>query len=85
MPDHIHLLWVGILDARDQRKEAKFFRSQLNPILAELEARFQQQPDDYALREAERERSAFEDVVEYTASNPERARLVSPDKYRAHK
>jgi hypothetical protein len=85
MPDHIHLLWVGILDGSDQRNAVKFFRTQLNPILARLEARLQQQPYDHVLREEQRERSAFEEVVEYIARNPERGQLVSPDKYREYK
>jgi REP element-mobilizing transposase RayT len=85
MPDHIHLLWVGILDGSDQRNAVKFFRTQLNPILAKLGAWFQQQPYDHVLREEERERSAFEDVVEYIARNPERAQLVSLERYREYK
>jgi len=85
MPDHIHLLWVGILDGSDQRNAVKFFRTQLNPILAKLKARFQTQPYDHVLREEERERSAFEDVVEYIARNPERAQLVPTDRYQDYK
>lgn len=72
MPDHIHLLWVGILDGSDQRNAIKFFRAQLNPILEKLGARFQEQPYDHILNEEERAKSAFEDVVEYIARNPER-------------
>jgi REP element-mobilizing transposase RayT len=30
MPDHMHLLWLGILDSADQRLAMKFFRGQLN-------------------------------------------------------
>ena len=79
MPDHLHLLWVGILDECDQRNAIKFFRTQLNPALKELGAMFQQQPYDRVLREEDRERSAFEDIVEYIARNPERANLVAVD------
>ena len=82
MPDHIHLLWVGILDGSDQRNAAKFFRSRLNSILVKVGARLQLQSYDHILREEERERFAFEAVVEYIARNPERARLVGPDRYR---
>jgi len=85
MPDHIHLLWIGLLDGSDQRNAAKFLRAQLNPILEKLGAWFQQQPYDHVLREEERERSAFENVVEYIARNPERAGLVPPDKFREYK
>jgi hypothetical protein len=85
MPDHIHLLWIGILDGSDQRNAVKFFRAQLNPILERLGARFQQQPYDHVLREEERERCAFENVVEYIARNPERANLVPHDGFREYK
>ena len=84
MPDHIHLLWVGILDGSDQRNAAKFFRAQLNPVLAKLGAQFQEQPHDHVLCEEQRERSAFEEVVEYIARNPERAGLVPPDCFRQY-
>ena len=82
MPDHLHLLWVGMLDTADQPNAAKYFRKQLNPILAKLGVRFQQQPYDHVLREEQRERTAFETVVEYIARNPERTGLVKADGYR---
>ena len=82
MPDHIHLLWIGILEGSDQRNAVKYFRKQLNPILENLGVRFQKQPYDRVLRLDERERCAFETVVEYIARNPERAGLVKQDGYR---
>jgi hypothetical protein len=82
MPDHLYLVWVGILDGCDQRLASRYFRRQLNPILAELGVRFQQQPYDHVLREEERERTAFEEVFAYVARNPERAGLVKADCYR---
>jgi putative transposase len=81
MPDHIHMLWVGILDHCDQQKAMRYFRTQLNPVLDTLEARLQLQPYDHVLREEERERTAFEEVGEYIARNPERRGLVQPDGY----
>lgn len=84
MPDHLHLLWVGILDGSDQRNAIKFFRTQLNPILEKFGARFQLQPYDHVLKEEERVRSVFEEVVEYIARNPERAQLVPLDGYREY-
>jgi len=81
MPDHIHMLWVGILDECDQRKAIRYFRAQLKPVLVELEARFQLQPYDHVLREEEREHTAFEEVAEYIVRNPERSGLVPPDGY----
>jgi hypothetical protein len=84
MPDHLHLLWIGILDGSDQRNAAKYFRKQLNPVLEKLEARLQKQPYDHVLREEERAKDAFETVVEYIARNPERADLVKPDRYQEY-
>jgi REP element-mobilizing transposase RayT len=85
MPDHIHLLWVGILNGSDQRNAAKFFRTQINPMLQRLGARFQQQPYEHVLREEERDRMALENVFEYIARNPERAELVPPDGFREYR
>jgi len=79
MPDHLHLLWIGVTDGCDQRTAMKFFRKQLNPVLSKLDARLQKQPYDHVLREEERERNAFENVAEYIARNPERKDLVPPD------
>ena len=81
MPDHIHMLWIGILEHCDQRRAMRYFRKQLNPVLKELEARFQRQPYDHVLRDEERERTGFEEVAEYIALNPERRGLVSLDDY----
>jgi REP element-mobilizing transposase RayT len=84
MPDHIHLLWVGILDTCDQRVAARYFRKQVNPVLEKLGARLQRQGHDHVLREKEREKSALEEVFTYIARNPERAGIVKPDCYRGY-
>ena len=85
MPDHLHLLWVGIGNASDQRLAAKFFRTQLNVVLEKVGARLQDQPYDHVLREEERERHAFDEVAEYIARNPERAKLVAAGKFRDYR
>ena len=85
MPDHIHFLWIGILDRADQQLAAKFFRKQINPVLEKLGARLQRQPYDHVLRDEERDREAFEATAEYIARNPERAGLVPFDGYREYK
>jgi len=82
MPEHLHLVWIGILEESDQLLATRFFRTQLNPILEKLGARLQGQPYDHVLTEEERERAAFENVVEYVARNPERAGLVPEGKFR---
>jgi len=85
MPDHLHMLWIGILDQADQRVAAKYFRKQINPALDKLGTQFQRQPYDHVLSEEEREREAFENVAEYIARNPERRELVPPDGFRDYK
>jgi REP element-mobilizing transposase RayT len=56
MPDHMHLLWIGLFEESDQRLAAKYFRKQLRPVLEKLGAEFQKQPHDHVLTEDERER-----------------------------
>ncbi len=85
MPDHIHLLWLGILDPSDQQLAARFFRKQINPVLEKLGTQLQRQSYDQVLCEEERERNAFEAVAEYITRNPERAGLVPAGGYREYK
>jgi len=85
MPDHMHLLWMGIVDGSDQRNAMRFFVKQLNSVLAALDAQLQRQPYDHVLLDEERERSAFEEVAEYIARNPERKRLVPADGFAQYK
>ena len=82
MPDHLHLLWVGIASTSDQLLAIRFFRRQLNLVLARVDTRLQSEAYDHVLQEDERERSAFEEVFEYIARNPARAGLVKEDGYR---
>jgi putative transposase len=56
----------------------------LNPILEKLGARFQLQAHDHVLSEEERERTAFENAIEYIARNPERAGLVKEGNFREY-
>jgi REP element-mobilizing transposase RayT len=85
MPDHIHLLWIGIAETCDQRLAARYFRKNLNVVLEKLGAQFQSQPYDHVLREEDRERNAFETAAEYIAQNPERAKLVPTGGFRDYK
>jgi putative transposase len=75
MPDHIHLVWMGIRKQADQRNGMKFLRGQLGPFLKP--ARFQHQPHDHVLTTKERQRRAFSlACAEYVLLNPGRAELV---------
>ena len=82
MPDHLHMVWIGIDDQTDQLKASKYFRKQLGITLATIGFEFQHQPHDRVLRESDRQESDFEDLVEYIARNPERAGLVPVEGYR---
>lgn len=74
MPDHGHLIWMGINPASDQRRAAAFLRTHLVDHLAP--ARWQHQPHDSVLRAEERKRGAFMRTCAYVAENPVRAGLV---------
>ncbi|HVW01765.1 MAG TPA: hypothetical protein VHB77_15545, partial [Planctomycetaceae bacterium] len=84
MPDHMHLLWVGIADDSDQRRAMRYFRRQMAPALDTFNVRFQSQGYDHVLRNEERTESAFEAVAEYIARNPERKQLVAQDGWRSY-
>lgn len=75
MPDHIHLVALGLDPASDQLKAMSFLRRYLEPRLAL--ARFQPQAHDRALRESDRTRNAFRDSCGYVFANPVRAELAS--------
>jgi putative transposase len=85
MPDHFHLMWLGLFDGTDQLNAMKFLRRQLNAVLSRVNFELQQQAYDNVLSESERERSAFETVCEYIARNPERKGLVPPDAFAQYK
>jgi REP element-mobilizing transposase RayT len=74
MPDHIHLLWMGLRRDSDQRNGMKFFREHVGRLLRPN--RFQHQAYDHVLREDERKRNAFAKICFYILANPVRAGLV---------
>lgn len=57
MPDHIHLVWMGMLRESDQKNGMKFLREYLAPKLRPH--RFQHQAHDHVLRVEQRKRDAF--------------------------
>lgn len=74
MPDHLHLIWMGMERTSNQRQGIKFLREHLAPALAPF--RFQHQAHDHVLREDERKRSVFENAAWYVLENPLRAGLI---------
>ena len=75
MPDHMHLLWLGLRRDTDQRNGMSFLRTHLKPLLAPH--RLQPQAYDHVLREEERKRDAFAKICFYILDNPVRAALVA--------
>ncbi len=75
MPDHLHLVWMGLRRDSDQLNGMAFLRRFLEPKLAP--ARFQPQAQDEVLRAEQRKRNAFAKVCFYIAANPVRASLMA--------
>jgi REP element-mobilizing transposase RayT len=75
MPDHLHLVWMGLRRDTNQLNGMAFLRTYLEPELAP--ARFQPQAQDEVLREEQRKRNAFAKVCFYIAANPVRAELTA--------
>ncbi len=75
MPDHIHLVWMGLRRDADQRNGIKFLRAEVGPFLKP--AKFQHQARDHVLSAKERQRHAFSVAcADYVLLNPLKAGLV---------
>lgn len=75
MPDHVHLLWLGLNEnTSDQRLATEFLRKNLSCHFASAE--WQRQAFDHVLDESEREKGAFQIFSRYTFENPVRGKLV---------
>jgi len=74
MPDHIHLVWMGMRLESDQRNGMKFLREYLTPKLRPH--CFQHQAHDHVLREEQRKRDAFAKVCFYIIDNAREEGLV---------
>ena len=87
MPDHMHLVWMGLRVSSDQRNAMKFLRkhramelTQRSPTGVEFE--LQKQAHDSVLRDKDRTRGAFEISCFYLLDNPRRKNLVEhPHEY----
>jgi putative transposase len=75
MPDHLHLILMGLQPASDQLNAVAFLRTHLRTAL--IPAKFQHQPHDHVLAEKERRRGAFSSFCFYQLDNPIRAKLVA--------
>ena len=84
MPDHMHLMWMGITDLSNQKRAMKHFRTRLNESLQRINFELQDQAYDHVLQPKERQEAAFIETCEYIARNPERAGLVPVDGYASY-
>ncbi|MBI2929155.1 MAG: hypothetical protein HYY24_26115 [Verrucomicrobia bacterium] len=82
MPDHMHLLWMGLRLSSDQINIMRFLRKYLQLELTRRNSsaappfELQKQAHDTVLREEERKRGAFASACFYVLNNPVRAGLV---------
>ena len=74
MPDHIHLVWMGMRRDTDQKNGMKFLREHLGPKLRPH--RFQHQAHDHVMRAEQRKRNAFAKVCFYIIDNARKEGLV---------
>jgi putative transposase len=74
MPDHLHLVWMGLRLDSDQRNGMKFLREHVGKLLCPH--RFQHQAHDHVLREEQRKKQAFRKVCFYIIDNARVAGLV---------
>lgn len=79
MPDHIHLVWMGMRCDTDQKNGMKFLREHLAPKLL-CPHRFQHQAHDHVLRAEQRKRNAFARVCFYIIDNARKDGLVEHSK-----
>lgn len=72
MPDHLHLLWMGLRRASDQLNAMKFLHARLT---MGHQREWRHQAHDHVLREEERKRNVFAQTCFYILANPVRAKL----------
>jgi hypothetical protein len=73
MPDHLHMIWMGLGATSDQRLASGFFRRHVNRALDPWE--LQLQGYDHVLRARERRGDALAALAKYLLLNPVRANL----------
>ncbi len=81
MPDHIHLVWMGLCDGSDQLNAMKHFRLRCNDLIVQLGFGLQDQAYDHVFEQEERQEIELRNACEYIARNPERAGLVEKDRF----
>jgi putative transposase len=82
MPDHIHVVWLGVKASSDQLNGMRFLRQHLQCELTrrstpQVEFALQKQAHDSVLRQRDRTRGAFGRTCFYVLDNPRRQGLAA--------
>ncbi|WP_442509131.1 hypothetical protein SH528x_000681 [Novipirellula sp. SH528] len=85
MPDHFHMVWMGLCPGSDQLLAMKHFRKTVNDSLKRIGFQLQDQSYDHVFKEQDRREGEFRNACEYIARNPERAGMVDVDKFAQYK
>ena len=75
MPDHWHLVWLGLNASSDQQLATAFLGKNMSPALGAV--RLQDRAHDRILRESERLPEAFQSASFYVFNNARRANLCA--------
>ena len=75
MPDHWHLVWLGLTETSDQHTATRFLRQHMGDKFGA--AQLQDRAHDRVLREEQRKRGAFITACGYGRENPVRAGLCA--------
>ena len=78
MPDHMHIIWMGLTADSDQMRGMAFLRTYLSKALAPFA--LQHQGYEHVLGDEERRRNSFATHCAYVRDNPVRAQLVGDAK-----
>ncbi|MFU7557620.1 hypothetical protein ACMFWY_03020 [Roseiconus sp. JC912] len=81
MPDHIHMVWIGLYLQCDQLNAMKHFHTRCDESLQRVGFALQDQAYDHVLKEDDRKEANFRQLCEYIARNPERSGLVKTDQF----
>jgi len=76
MPDHLHMVWMGLCKGSDQLLAMKHFRKICNDSLKRIGFELQDQSYDHVFSQHERRDEEFHNACDYVARNPQRAGLV---------
>lgn len=84
MPDHLHMVWMGLCQGSDQLNAMKHLRTTCNESLERIGFELQDQAFDHVFTGGERREDELRNTCEYIARNAERAGLVGPDEYASY-